>query len=327
VGFEGLAALAPAAPLLLAGLALDAIFGDPQIRLHPIRLMGDTLTFFERLLRRAGLDGYAGGCVLFLMLAVTWALVPSLLLHALYVAYPPLGLAAHAVCVFIAFALRDLFDHVGKVRKAAAAGDLATAHRAVALFVGRDTHNMDLAACRRASLESLAESFVDGFLSPLFWYVLLGIPGLLVFKIVSTMDSMVGYRTPLYKRFGWCGARLDDVMNFVPARVSWILLGAAALPFPQLSSRKAWRTGLAQHAVVPGPNAGWSETTMAGLLQRRLVGPVWKNGILVTEVWLGDPSDPEGGSDRDVANALRVTLTGAVLATVAAAAVLAWLRS
>jgi adenosylcobinamide-phosphate synthase len=138
---------------------------------------------------------------------------------------------------------------------------------------------------------------------------------------------MVGYKTPPYLRFGWCGARLDDVLNYVPARLGWLLLGLAAIPFRGLSPVKGWRIGLAQHAVVPGPNPGWSEATMAGLLQRRLVGPIWKNGAKVTGIWLGDPSDPEAGSDRDVALALRVTVLASFLAVFFGIAVLVALRA
>ena len=103
-------------------------------------------------------------------------------------------------------------------------------------LVGRDTDRMDAGACRRAAVESLSENLTDGFVSPVFWYVLAGIPGLVLFKVVSTMDSMVGYKTPRYLRFGWCGARLDDVMNFVPARLTWLVIAgprrAAARPVP-----------------------------------------------------------------------------------------------
>jgi len=197
------------------------------------------------------------------------------------------------------------------------------AREAIAMLVGRDVSAMDLDACRRAAIESLSESFVDGFLSALFWYAIAGLPGLLLFKIASTMDSMVGYKTAKYLRFGWCGARLDDVMNYIPARLAWLLLGLCALPFRGLSSRKGWRFGLHQHATVPGPNAGWSEATMAGLLQRRLIGPIFKGGTLVTDVWLGDPGDPAAGSDSDVARALRVTLTAACLSALVAGFALA----
>ena len=299
--------LGPSAFLLLAGLVLDALFGDPQFRFHPVRLIGATLSRFEAFLRAHHWDGYGGGCVFFLCLTLTWVFLPSLLVWWA-------GALLHVLVVYVFFALRNLIDHVRAVNR----GDLDSARKAIALLVGRDTNRMDLPGCRRAAIESLSENFVDGFLSPLFWYVLLGIPGLLLFKVVSTMDSMVGFKTPPYLRFGWCGARLDDVMNYIPARLSWVLLSLSALPFSTLSLRKGLRIGLQQHSVLPGPNPGWSEATMAGILQRRLVGPLWKDGAVVTTAWIGDPLDPEAGTDRDVRCAIRVTICAAVLSTVAA---------
>ena len=318
MGFEG---LAPSASLLLIGLLLHAVFGDPQLRFHPIRLIGATLTVFERLLRRLGMDGYAGGCVLFLLLAAFWVVLPSLAIYELH-RWTPRGWIAHVFVVFILFAIRDLIDHVQAVRKAALNEDLSGTRAAIAMLVGRDTTKMDITACRRAAIESLSESFVDGFLSALFWYVLAGLPGLILFKVVSTMDSMVGYKTDRYLRFGWCGARMDDLMNYIPARLAWMLLGLCAIPFRGLSSTKGWKVGLSQHGVVPGPNPGWSEATMAGVLQRRLIGPIWRNGTLVTDIWLGDPADPPAGSDADVSGALRATVLAACLSTLLAALVL-----
>lgn len=312
MGIEG---LAPSAPLLLAGLLLDAVFGDPQVRWHPIRLIGDTLSFFEKLLRRIGWDGRAGGCLLFLLLALAWVVVPSFAIYAAGGWSTTVSLVLHILAVYICFALRDLVDHVRRVQKAARRQDLPATHQAIGLFVGREVGHMDFQACRRAAIESLAESFVDGFLSALFWYVLLGVPGLLLFKVVSTMDSMIGFKTPKYFYFGWCGARVDDLMNYMPARLGWLLLGLSAIPFRGLSPMKGWRIGLKQHSIVPGPNAGWSEATMAGLLQRRLIGPIWKNGSLVTDVWLGEPADPPAGTDSDVFHALCVTLLGSAAAT------------
>jgi adenosylcobinamide-phosphate synthase len=272
--------------------------------------MGKTLSAGESALRRIGWDGYGGGCVLFLFLTAAWVFLPSLL-----VAWA--GPFLHVLFVYVFFALRNLIDHVRAVR-----GDVDSARRAIAMLVGRDTAQMDMNACRRAAIESLSENFVDGFLSALFWYVLLGIPGLLLFKVVSTMDSMVGYKTARYLRFGWCGARLDDVMNYVPARLSWMILGMSALLVPGLSAMKGWKIGLEQHAVLPGPNPGWSEATMAGMLQRRLIGPIWKDGAVVTKLWIGDANDPEAGTDEDVRRALQVTFAAAVVSTTLAVVVL-----
>jgi adenosylcobinamide-phosphate synthase len=304
MGIEG---LAPSAGLLAAGILVDAIFGDPQVRFHPVRLLGNTLTGFEALLRRMGWEGYGGGVLLFLMLTVTWVAIPCLLLLRLYQWNIQAGNAAHVLLIYTCFALHDLIAHVWKVQRAANRGDSAEARRAIGMLVGRDVEMMDIPACRRAAIESLSENFVDGVLSAVFWYVLLGIPGLLIFKVVSTMDSMVGYKTPRYLRFGWCGARFDDFMNYVPARLTWLLLGLFSIP-------KGWRVGLAQHAILPGPNPGWSEATMAGVLGRKLIGPIWKQGQLITETWLGDPQDPEAGSREDMKKAIWVTIDAALIA-------------
>src|SRR6185312_16785647 len=179
--------------------------------------------------------------------------------------------------------------------------------------VGRDTTVMDLAACRRAAIESLSENLVDGFLSPVFWYAIAGLPGLVLFKVVSTMDSMVGYKTTRYQRFGWCGARIDDLMNWIPARVTWLLLSLAALFTPACSARKAVRIGWRQHQIVPGPNSGWSEAAVAGGIQRKFIGTIWAGGKLVTEVWLGDPGDPPAGEAADFRRAAGLVIfTGLV---------------
>jgi adenosylcobinamide-phosphate synthase len=269
--------------------------------------MGATLSGFERLLRRFHIDGYIGGCLLLILLSITWVLVPCLIVMRIYQMQPAAGAIAHILMIYVCFALRDLIDHVRSVQRAARRDDLAECRRAIAMLVGRDIDKMDLSACRRAAIESLSENFVDGVLSAVFWYVLLGLPGLLLFKVASTMDSMVGYKSPRYFYFGWCGARLDDMMNFIPARLTWLLLGLSAIP-------KGWRVGLAQHAILPGPNPGWSEATMAGVLGKKLIGPIWKEGHIVTEVWLGDPQDPEAGTDEDISRAIRVIMGAAFIA-------------
>ena len=307
----GLPELAPSAIFLLAGVLLDAILGDPQVWFHPIRLMGFTLSAYERLLRQLKLDGYGGGCLLFVLLSITWVVVPCAIVVRLAGWNPQAAHAVHILLICICFALRDLIHHVRSVQRSAVRGDVAASRKAIGLLVGRDIERMDIPACCRAAIESLAENFVDGVLSAMFWYALFGLPGLLVFKAVSTMDSMVGYKTTRYLHFGWCGARLDDVMNYIPARLTWLLLGVFAIP-------KGWRVGLAQHAILPGPNPGWSEATMAGVLSRKLIGPIWKEGRLVTEIWLGDPQDPEAGSSEDVSRAIRIIGAAAGIAGVIA---------
>ena len=306
--------LAPNPWLLAAGVALDLLLGDPDYPAHPVRLIGWTLTRTENALRKSRFDGYGGGIVLFVNLTVIWVGGMSVVVASL----PPL--AASLVSVFMIYsllALRDLLRHGWDVERAASVGDLPAARIAISKLVGRDTNKLDGPACTRAAIESLSESLTDGFVSPVFWYALGGLPGLILFKVVSTMDSMVGYKSERYLRFGWCGARTDDLMNWLPARITWLLLSLVAL-LPGYSARKSLSVGWRQHAVVPGPNSGWSEAATAGALERRLIGPIWANGRLVTEVWLGEPEDPPAGQLGDFRRAATlITITGILAVAIA----------
>jgi adenosylcobinamide-phosphate synthase len=311
--------LAPNPYFLAAGVTLDLLLGDPEYRAHPVRLIGWTLSRTENLLRRIGLDGYAGGIALFLILCVVW--VGGL---SAAVALLP-GTPATVFSIFIVYsllALRDLLRHGWNVERAAARGDLPNARAAISKLVGRDTTKMDASACVRAAVESLTENLTDGFVSPIFWYALGGLPCLVLFKVVSTMDSMVGYKSERYLRFGWCGARSDDLMNWIPARITWLLMAAVALVLPGCSARKSLRIGWQQHAIVPGPNSGWSEAAAAGAMQRRLIGPIWAGGNLVTEVWLGDPADPPAGEPGDFKRAAILVISAGILAVAIAIVIL-----
>ena len=266
-----------------------------------------------------------GGILLFVVLGLTALTTVAVIVSAATAIAPWLGWLVHAFVVYSLLALGDLVHHVWQIERAVRAGDLAEARRAVARLVGRDTDRMDAGSCRRAAVESLSESLTDGFVSPVAWYVVGGIPGLVLFKVVSTMDSMVGYKTPRYLRFGWCGARADDLMNYLPARVTWLVIAAVATILPRCSARKAWLVGLRQHALVLGPNSGWSEAATAGAIQRRLVGPIWLKGVLVTDLWIGDPSDPPLEAAADVTRALvLVIVSGLVVAALSLPLVSAW---
>jgi adenosylcobinamide-phosphate synthase len=297
-----LTAFHPNSLILAAAIALDFAFGDPVYAAHPIRLIGRSLTWFEKILRQIGADGYIGGVVLFVVLSLVWVGGTTGMLLFLE-RWKLASFLFHLFLAYSCLALHDLLRHAWVVESAAREGDLEGARAAIARLVGRDTDKMDIAACRRAAIESVSENLADGFVSPLAWYIVLGLPGLVLFKVVSTMDSMVGYKTTRYLKFGWCGARTDDVMNFLPARFTWLLLAATCLVLPGTSTRKALRVGFRQHSILPGPNSGWSEAATAGAIQRRLIGPIWSKGILVTDLWLGDADDPPAGDDADVRRA------------------------
>ncbi len=317
-----LSLLLPDARLLLLAVTLDLFLGDPVYRLHPIRLLGALLTLAEGRLRAFGADGRLGGCFLFVILLALW--VGPLLVAVVLVgqAHWMLAAAAHLFTLYSLIALGDLLKHGDAVDAAVHAGDACAARAAVAQLASRDTKRLDAHACRRTAVESLAENLVDGFMSPVFWYILAGLPGIIVFKLASTMDSMVGYKSPEYLRFGWFGARSDDLLNLIPARLCYLFLAGMAFLLPGCSGIKAARVGWQQHAIVPGPNAGWSEAAMAGAMQRRLAGPIWVGDDLVTTAWLGDPSDAAAGTGSDYRKARQALMATAFAFTSISAAFL-----
>jgi len=311
-------ALAPQPLALACALVIDAVLGDPVYAAHPVRLIGRTLMACERGLRALGVDGYVGGIILFLALSVIWVGGISAMLVFAHATSSAVAWIVHVFVVYSLLAIGDLMAHVWRVERAIRRGDLPAARQSLSQLVGRDTQLMEASDCRRAAIESLSENLTDGFTSPLFWYVIAGVTGLVLFKVVSTMDSMVGYKTPRYLRFGWCGARLDDAMNFVPARLTWMLIALTAGVIPGCSGRKAMRIGWQQHTLLPGPNSGWSEAATAGAIQGRLVGPIRVNGSLVTDAWLGDPADPPVESAGTFSLAAAVVAATAALASVLA---------
>jgi len=282
------------------GLAIDALIGDPVFSWHPIRLLGRWLGTLENVLFKISLNGYFGGILLFLLLAGSVLPLCFAFLVGAHAIHPIVFDLAAGLILWACFALRDLIAHGERIARTIVSNDLPGARRAISMLVGRDTDTMDLRACGRGAVESMSENLVDGVLSPHAFALAFGPLGAVLFKITSTMDSMVGYKNERYLRFGWCGARLDDVANFLIARWCFLLLTVFAFLLPGLHGRKAWRFGRAQHALVPGPNSGWPEATMAGALGLRLIGPLYKNGVLVCDLWLGDPADPAGADQRDI---------------------------
>ncbi len=303
----------PRAACLAWGVGLDLALGDPVYALHPVRLIGKTLTAFESALWKLGANGFGGGITLFFLLALVWAALPVACLSALARLSPAAAFWVEVFLIYSLLALHDLIRHGWNVERAAQNDDTEAARSGIARLVGRDTSRMDIAACRRATIESIAENLTDGWLSPLFWYVIGGLPLILLFKIVSTMDSMVGYKTARYLRFGWCGARLDDLMNWIPARIAWLLLSGVSLFVPGCSPRRSFVIGWRQHSIIPGPNAGWSEAATAGAIRRKLIGPIWARGELVTEIWIGHPDDPPAATHADLMRGVvLVSLVGLV---------------
>lgn len=303
--------LDPHLGLILVAAALDAALGDPIYRLHPIRMLGAWILACERLLFRIGLDGRGGGVLHWLLvvggaLAAWWGVRAGLALIAPWMAW--------AWDCFIAYSLlcmRDLLLQGQRVHSSL--GDLPSARRQLRNLVGRDTNCLGRDGIVRASIESLSENLTDGVLTPLWALCLFGLPGLILVKAVSSLDSMVGYKNQRYGRFGWAGARSDDLMHWLPARLSVPLIAVAAALL-RLHPRSAIRVARRDHALLDSPNSGWSEAAFAGALRVRLLGPASYGGQYIDKGYLGDPdwsSDLDAGHLR---RALHLTFVCCVLA-------------
>ena len=305
------------AGIFFFGFLSDAFFGDPYYRYHPIRIIGQCITLSEKALRHLGLNGKAGGFLLVLttqMSSLFCYLTASLFLHSLY---RPLGTAFDLFICYSCLALKDLVVHIKPVIYALETGNLPEARKRIALVVGRSVQSLDDKGVSRAAVETLAENFVDGFLSPVFWYLLGGILAcifglspvitalsfMLAFKVGSTLDSMVGYKGPRFIDFGWASAKLDDVMNFVPARLSLIIFFFGAW-FSGLHPLDGLRVALRDRLKHDSPNAAHAESFFAGSLGVRLCGPTMYPDGLKNKAWLGHGNSDPGPEDISKATLL-----------------------
>ena len=257
--------------LILGAMILDALVGDLpglfRVLPHPVVLFGRAIHWFDNRLNRdnrSAADRRLRGLITCLIL-VGGSGAGGLVL-TLLVADLPFGWLLPLLLIAILIAGRGLFDHVKAVAVALEDQGLIAGREAVSRIVGRDPNALDEAGVCRAAIESLAENFSDAVVAPIFWTLLFGLPGLLVYKMVNTLDSMVGYRTPRHEAFGWASARLDDLLNLIPARLAGLILCAAALFTPGASLVRALRVMGRDHDHHKSPNSGWPEAAMAGAL-------------------------------------------------------------
>ena len=307
---------------ILLALGLDALFGDPPWLPHPVRLIGGLAAAGERFFRRLIRDQrWAGIATVLLVLVVTGA-TSGLLLWGAGRIHPRLGDLLAVLLLYSCFAARDLLAHSRRVYTALWVDDLGEARRRVALLVGRDTAGLDQAGVIRACVESVAENSSDGVVAPLFWAAVGGPVGALLYKAVSTLDSTFGYKNARYLQFGWAAARLDDLANFLPARLTALGLVAAALLCGR-DSEAAWRIYRRDRFNHASPNSAHPEAAMAGALGLQLGGPNYYDGQLIEKPHLGDPLLKPRPEHILAANRLVLALTVlAALVLLAARAVL-----
>ncbi len=247
---------------LVLALCLDALFGEPKAlwdRLpHPAVLMGRAVGWIDKKVNKGGARWLRGTLAFALLCGAALAL--GFALQAVPGTFVDVILAA------ILFAHKSLVQHVLDVADGMRLS-LAEGRRMVARIVGRDTSEMDQPAIARGAIESAAENFGDGVIAPVFWFAIAGLPGLLLYKVTNTADSMIGYKTPRHAQFGWAAARFDDALNWIPARITAALIAVSHLDFGSLSAIRA------DAVLHRSPNAGWPEAAMARVLGVALAGP------------------------------------------------------
>lgn len=313
--------------VLLPAVALDLLLGDPHWMPHPVRWMGRTISSLETLLRRLFPKTPGGergaGIVLALALPTLFGGGSALILWGLGQVSPWLSWVVQLWFTYQLLAARSLQTESMAVYYPLKAHDLEGARRAVSRIVGRDTQALDETGVAKAAVETVAENTCDGVIAPLIFLFLGGLPAGMAYKAVSTLDSMVGYKNDKYRFFGWASARLDDLLNFIPARLSGLLLCLGAALLPGCSGRRAWTIFWRDRRKHASPNSAHTEAACAGALGVQLAGDASYFGKVVHKPTLGDPVHPL--EPEDIPRACRLMYAGAGLLLLLFAVLPVWL--
>lgn len=284
--------------ILFFAFALDFFLKDPPNFFHPVVYMGKAVSFFEFRFRRLPIrKTFQGGLLAVLLISLTWGIFYGVigLFYTLGTAW---GNTASVITLYFSFSAAGLEQAACNVKTALDKGDIETGRKKVQMIVGRRTDRLDETGVSRAAVESAAENFVDGFLSPLFYAVIGGPPLAMAYKMINTLDSMIGYRNETYMEFGKPAARIDDAANYIPARISVVIIAFASALLSGLNSGvKAAGTAFSQGRRHKSPNAGYPEAAFAGALEVRLSGPAEYHGELVEKPYIGEAFALPGPGD------------------------------
>ena len=294
------------AAMMLVAMGIDAAIGWPAKLYaaigHPVTWIGGMIRLLDRALNRDGAPNVArrsaGVIAALIVIGLTIAIT-----FALQSALPSgwLGTVVGGVLVWPFLALRSMYTHVAAVVLPLQNNDLAKARFEVSMIVGRNTAVLDQAGIARAAMESLAENTSDGIVAPLFWGAIFGLPGIAAYKAINTLDSMIGHRTPRFECFGWASARIDDLVNLIPARLTGVIFALVSTA-PRRALTVMWRDA----GLHRSPNAGWPEAAMAAGLNVRLSGPRVYDGHTADEPWVNAGAPDPTAADLQQGLALYV---------------------
>jgi adenosylcobinamide-phosphate synthase len=279
---------------------IDKLVGDPPHWPHPVRWIGSLISFFEKRLNHGENKKFKGVAMLFFVLLIVFLIV-ILLVGISYQIHPIAGIIVESLIIATTIAQKSLkeasLDVYGPLEK----GDLAGARNNLSFIVGRDTGTLNEGEIARGAIETVAENTSDGVTAPLFWALIGGAPLAMVYRASNTCDSMVGYMNERFKDFGWFSAKWDDVMNWVPSRITGIIMLIGTKPL-SVEYRRAWKILFRDAKKHPSPNSGWGEAAVAAILGIQLGGINYYKGILSNRAKMGEPLHPIQASHILLAN-------------------------
>ena len=277
---------------LLIGFGIDLLVGDPHGFPHPVVWIGKLITVLEKLLRKifpkTPKGEKAGGIILWFIVELISLFIPHVILKLCEFFSLYLRIAAESVMIWQILAIRSLRDESMNVYNALRTGNIENAKKAVSMIVGRDTERLDDKGITRAAVETVAENTSDGIIAPMLFIALGGAPAGFFYKAANTMDSMLGYIDPPYTNFGWFPAKMDDLLNYIPSRLSAMLMLFAGWIL-RLDLSNGWKIFCRDRYKHSSPNSAQTEAACAGLLNIRLAGDAWYHGILHKKQYIGDP--------------------------------------
>jgi adenosylcobinamide-phosphate synthase len=299
---------------LLLALLIDLIIGDPSFIIHPVVIIGKVISSIERGLRKK-LKGRKGerlaGIILVIVVVGVVYITTFYIIRLAFCINTYLGIAINLWLLSTTIAARGLVRAGLKVYRNLLAGDIQKARRSVGEIVGRDTEQMNEIEIIRATVETIAENTSDGIQAPIFFYIIGGTPLAMTYKAINTLDSMIGHLNRRYKYFGWAAARLDDLVNYLPARITALIFNLTSLILPGYNAKKSWRIMWRDARKHPSLNAGYPEAAIAGALGVQLGGLNYYQGKAEYRATLGD--EERGLTVEDIKSMIKLCVNGTVL--------------